>query len=163
MEKDYLEILMETIASPENVLTFLHNTKNKEVAQNILDYGFQFNSHIDYTTDCVSAKDIVTVKYFTITRHAYGDFTIIIQIGKQIIEYYSHILKNKKYHFSELFSVKPPVLGSDDDYIYQLAPQFVRGFIDSKSGELFINSKFNPEYNPRFFQDNLDKILKEEK
>lgn len=162
MEKDYLEVLMNTIATPKDALTFLHNTKKKEVAQNILNNGFRFNSHLDYSTDCVSAKDEVTVKYFTLTRQAYGDFTVIIQIGKQIIEYYSHILEHKKHHFSELLTVEPPVLGSDDDYIYQLAPQFVRGFIDSKSGEFYANPNFNADYNNKIFQNNLDRILKGE-
>lgn len=162
MEKGYLDILMSTIAIPEDALTFLHNTKNKEVAESILNQGFRFNSHLDYSTDCVSAKDIVTVRYFTLTRQAYGRYTVIIQIGKEIIEYYSQILEHKKHHFSELLSIKPPVLGTDDDFIYQLAPQFVRGFIDSTTADFFKNPKFNPVYRNDIFQDNLDRILKEE-
>ncbi len=158
MDKDYLNVLIDTIASTENVLTFLHNTNKEEVALKILKSGFQFHSHLDYCTDYVSAKDAVTIKYFTIIRQAYGNFTVVIQISKKIIEDYSDILENTPHHFSEILSINDPILGVDEEFIYQLAPQFVKGFVNSVNSELVLNPNFNSTFRSSIFQDNLDKI-----
>lgn len=159
MEKTFLEILMQTIESDSDLLTFLHNTNSEEVAKEIIQNGFKFNSHLDYTTDNVSAKDEVTIKYFTITRQAYGKYTLVIQISKEIIEHYSSILEDTHHHFSEILTIRPPILGPDEEMIYQLAPQFVKAFIYEPNCELMLNPNFDPHYNCEVFKENMQKIL----
>lgn len=159
-----LEILMSSIASDasdKEVLTFLHNTGTEQKAKKIVKYGFRFNSHLDYSTDNVSAKDEVTVRYFTLTRQAYGNYTVIIQIARNIIEHYSTILDNTPHHFSEVLTVCPPVLGNDEEFIYQLAPQFIKGYIYMPKCELVLNEKFNPECDCDIFKENLSLILEQ--
>lgn len=155
----YLEKLIKVIETSSDVITFLHNTKTKETAKEILLEGFQFQSHLDYTTDVVSAKDPVTIKYFTIVRQAYGNYTMVIQISKQIIEDYSVLLDNLAHHFSEVLTVKPPFEGPEDDLIYCLAPNFVKGYVDAITGIFHANPNFNPSLKLPIFEKNLKKLL----
>ncbi|MBI9069876.1 MAG: hypothetical protein JEZ09_21465 [Salinivirgaceae bacterium] len=160
MESEYLQQLQKVIESKNDVVTFLHNTKSKETAELIVKEGFEFQSHLDYTSDVVSAKDPVTIKYFTIVRQAYGNYTMVIQIGKDLIEDYSEILETLPHHFSEALTVKEPYLGSEEDLIYCLAPNFVKGFIDSQTAEFHANPIFNPNLKSPLFEENLRRILK---
>ncbi len=159
-ESKYFEILQKWIESDIEVVTFLHNTKLESTAQTILNDGFNFQSHLDFTTDVVTAKDPVTIRYFSLVRHAYGSYTIIIQISKAIIEHYSKLLENLPHHFSEVLTTKPPVLNLEDDYIFNLAPNFVKGYVDSEKSVFIINPKFNPELIIPYFNENLQKILR---
>lgn len=159
MVETFVDILMKTISTEEQVLTFLHNAPSKIVADTIINDGFRFQSHLDYSTDNVSSKDIVTVKYFALTRQAYGDYTVIMQISRSIIEHYSSILKNTPHHFSEVLTVKEPVHTSEDEYIFQLAPQFVKGYIYTPECQLVLSPDFNPNCDCEVFKKNLDKIL----
>jgi len=151
--------LIKVIECKSDVVTFLHNTKTQETAKKVLLEGFEFQSHIDYTTDVVSAKDPITIKYFTIVRQAYGRYTLIIQISRQLIEDYSELLNNISHHFSEILTVKPPVLGVEDDLVYCLAPHFVKGYMDAETGEFYANPNFNAALKIPVFEENLKKIL----
>lgn len=153
-----LDGLLKIIKTEERVITFLHNTKTEETAQHILKEGFEFQSHLDYTTDVVTPKDPVTVKYFTIVRQAYGSFTIVIQISKPLVEEYSEMLDNKSHHFSEILSVKPPIIGPEDDLIYCLAPHFIKGYVNANTGEIHMNPSFNASLKIPIFEENLNKI-----
>jgi len=158
-ESLYLHNLIKIIECKNDVVTFLHNTKTKETADKIIKQGFEFQSHLDYTTDVVSAKDSITIKYFSIVRQAYGDFTIIMQISKQIIEDFSAPLVTKSHHFSEVLTVKPPTMGTEDDMIYCLAPNFVKGYINFHSAEFVANPTFNSSLILPVFNENLKRIL----
>ena len=159
MESEYLQQLQNVNESPTQVVTFLHNTKSQETAELILKEGFEFQSHLDYTSDVVSAKDPVTIKYFTIVRQAYGDYTMIIQIAKDLIEDYSKILEELPPHFSEVLTVKEAYIGSEEDLIYCLAPNFVKGYVHSQTANFYPNPDFNPSLKLPLFNDNLKKIV----
>jgi len=158
-ESKYLENLIKVIECKNDVVTFLHNTKDEETAIHILQEGFEFQSHLDYTTDVVSAKDPITIKYFTIVRQAYGNYTLILQISKKLIEEYSNILVNLTQHFSEVLSVKPPKKGPEDELIHCLAPHFVKGYLCALTGEFFPNPNFNASLKIPIFEQNLKRIL----
>ena len=159
MENDYLEQLQKVIECSSEVVTFLHNTNSSETAQRILSEGFEFQSHLDYTSDVVSAKDPVTIKYFTIVRQAYGKFTMVIQIGKDLIEEYSSLLEDLPHHFSEILTVKEPYVGNEEDLIYCLAPHFIKGYVNSETAEFYANPLFNANLKISRFQENLNKLL----
>lgn len=159
MEDKYLSKLIEVIANSEDIVTFLHNTNDESVAKKIMLEGFEFQSHLDYTTDVVSAKDPVTIKYFSIVRQAYGKFTLVIQISRLLIEEYSGKLKDKEHHFSEVLSTKPSYLGPDEELIFCLAPNFIKGYICITDQEFHANPKFDPSLKLPIFDKNLERIL----
>ncbi len=159
METDYLIKLEEVIETGYEVVTFLHNTRDEDTAKRILIEGFHFQSHLDYTTDVVTAKDPITIKYFSMVRQAYGNYTIIIQISKELIEFYSNELRARKHHFSEILTLKEPFLGAEEDLIYCLAPNFIKGYINACTAEFIANPHFNASLIVPKFNDNLKRIL----
>ena len=158
-ESIYIHNLIKIIECKNDVVTFLHNTKTKETADKIIQQGFEFQSHLDFTTDVVSAKDPITIKYFSIVRQAYGDYTLIMQISKEIIEDFSAPLVKKAHHFSEVLTVKPPTISSEDEIIYCLAPNFVKGYINVHSAEFVANPTFNSSLILPEFNQNLKRII----
>jgi hypothetical protein len=155
MQEKYLDILQEKVQCQNDVVTFLHNTADENTAKKILNEGFAFHSHLDYTTDIVSYKDPVTIKYFTITRSAYGNFTIIIQISRPIIEKYSALIEQVPHHFSEVLSVNlEEALNNEMNFL--LAPHFVKGYINSKEASFFPNNDFDPFRSIDIFDKNLN-------
>ena len=158
-DSDYITLLQSVIESNDNVVSFLHNTHTKEDAESILKGGFEFQNHLDYTTDIISAKDIVAIRYFSNVRSTYGKFTIVIQISKQIIDEYCRVLNCKSHHYSEVLTVKTPYVGSDGDLIYCLAPHFVKGYINSNTAKFYPNNSFDAVLKLAVFDDNLKKII----
>lgn len=141
------------------LITFLHNTTSKDIAEEIMSYGFEFNSHLDYTCDVVSAKDPLTIKYFRNVREAYGNYTIIIQIGRNIIMNFSEALDKTPHHFSEVLSVCKPKLNDDNESIYKLAPHFIKGYLNQSENIFCKNPTFNPHKEIDLFDQNLKQLL----
>lgn len=157
-QSPYIIALKEAIGYDAGLVTFLHNTMTCENAQNILKDGFRFYSHLDYTTDVVSNKDDITITYFNLTRSAYGRYTIIIQIDKDVIQYYSDLLINRHNHFSELLTHLVPEQSNDEEWIYTLAPNFIKGFVDSNNAKFFPNQQFNPSLKHPDFENNMNHL-----
>lgn len=158
-EDRYIDALLNAVSSQHDVFTFLHNTKTEQNAKNIITNGFNFQSHLDYTTDVVSATDVVTIRYFALVRNAYGNFTIIIQISRQLIEHYSVLLANLPYHFSEILSITPPARNADEEPVYTLAQNFIKGYINATTGQFTKNNLFDPGLISPVFNQNLERIL----
>jgi hypothetical protein len=154
----YVLKIIEIIGPNNQLVTFLHNTPDENNAQMIMKEGFKFHSHLDYTTDVVSAKDEVTITYFNLVRGAYGNFTLIIQIDKKLIEKYSNLLYDHHYHFSEVLTIGNPQQTEDGEWIYNLAPIFIKGYFDSKSGKFTANPLFDPSNDLPVFMSNLNKF-----
>jgi hypothetical protein len=157
-QNPYIIALKEAIGYNPEMVTFLHNTMTRENAETIMNKGFRFYSHLDYTTDVVSAKDDITITYFNLVRSAYGPFTIIIQMDKELIQYYSDLLLDRHNHFSELLTLEMPEKSNDEEWIYTLAPNFVKGYVDSRFPCFFPNSKFNPSLKHPEFEKNLQHL-----
>jgi len=160
MSDDYFNRIIEVVSSSNEVATFLHNTSSIEVADKIINEGFNFQSHIDYSTDYLNAIDIVLLKYLASMREAYGPYTIIIQIDKVLIAHYSNLLEHTHYHFSEIISIKDPEFNNDGEPIYCLAPQYIKGFVCRHDASLVLNPNFNPSYVSPQFEMNLKRLLK---
>ena len=147
------------VISPDKVVVYLHNTLKEITAKKILENGFNFVSHLDYTTDSFSGKDAVELNYFNLTRKRYGHFTIVLHIGSKIIKEYTEKLKNTKYHYSEALVIGEPIINDDDELIYTLDNQFVKGFINQKTKEIFLNKDFNPLNNKDSFEKNIKRLI----
>ncbi len=159
LDTQYLTKLYEVISETENVLTFLHNTRSKQIAEEILKQGFEFQGYLDYTTDMVSAKDPIGIKYFSQIRKAYGNYTIIIQISKEIIESYTQKIAHTDIHFSEVLAINTDEEGIGEDAIHCLAPHFIKGYLNVKTAKFISNENFNPSLKIEVFEENMKKIL----
>ncbi len=154
-----VSLLTKMIGNDENVLTFLHNTNTEETAVRILRKGFRFVSHLEYTTDMVSLRDPLTIEYFTMTRKMYGSYTIIIQISRDMAKKYTKLLEGVNHHFYEALTIKEPVKNSDGEFMYKLAPQFIKGYVNIEEDTFITNSIFDPYNDMKIFEQNTSKLL----
>ena len=153
--------LQEFIQTKYPVYTYLHNTPGIPGAEKILKEGLLFENHLSSTTDQVSQNDLVELNYFRMIRKSYGEVTIIIQISTKLVEDFSRRLRQTKFHFSEALSKTRPVYNENDYPVYILPEQFIRGYLDHKTLQTKENPKFNPFFFPLYFEDNLQRLLRQ--
>lgn len=154
--------LRRFVGQDRKLSKYLHNTDSEENAKSILKNGFQFISHLDYSADNVSGDDPVELNYFNLMRRRYGDFTVLIQISRNIVEKYSKKLHCSKHHFSEVIVLGEPLLSEDDEPIYTLPNFFIKGYFNNITKEMNYNPDFNPHEELPIFDKNVKKILLKE-
>lgn len=155
---DAVDILRQFIGASCDVYKYLHNTRTQEIAERIMAEGFRFEKYLENTTDFISGSDIVQIKYFRQIRASYGEFTLVIQIGKALADYYTNLLRGTEYHFSEVFSFVPPELSVDNEPVYTLAPQFIKGFFDQRALICVDNPVFDPHADRPEFLLNVERL-----
>ena len=160
LEND-LNHFLSFLSSGHSVYTYLHNTEKREVADKIIHEGFNFENHLDYTTDRINRNDPLEARNFIIKRKRYGLFTVAIEISTKIVDYYTLNLKNTNVHFSEILTSNKPVIGDNDEPIYRLTNQFVKGYFDHSTHRAIMNNSFNPFFHSPEFERNLYRILYE--
>jgi hypothetical protein len=154
-----LKKFQEFIDPQVEISKFMHQTPTRELADLIIRDGFEFENHLMHTTDQISGFDLVELNYFLMIRRNYGQYTVIIEIADEIINEYTIKLKNTRFHFSEVLSIGPPWINDDDNPVYRLAKQFIKGYFNQNTLESFYNSNFNPFYKSPQFEVNLKTLL----
>lgn len=149
----------QAVGDTPDVLKYLHNTNNEEVAHKIIEEGFIFEKYIENSTDLVSGLDLIELRYFIQHRGSYGHFTIIIHICRKLADHYFNELKSAKYHFSEVLSKELPEFNSDSEPVYILPEQFVKGYYNRKTNQFFVNPNFNPYFRSPIFERNIEFLL----
>lgn len=149
----------EFIGLNNDVFTYLHNTESEEIADVILANGFEFEGYLDHTTDLISGDDPVELRYFQIKRGRYGDYTMVIQIARKLIDKYCELLKESHNHYSEVLTVKEPKKTIEREPIYTLPAHFVKGYFNQRTKEVVYNPYFDPHKDLKIFEDNVDKII----
>jgi len=124
--------LLDFISSIKGVNTYLHTCKTEQLCKKIFEEGFEF-VHFDKTTDYITT-DIFDLDWKLSMRQAYGDYTLIKQIKKDIRDL-------------ESLTTKPPHENENDENVYTLPREFVRAFYNRKTKEIIENSHFNLDYN----------------
>ncbi len=155
---DNIEMIYQLIGEKHDVFCFLHNTIDEKTAIKIATEGFKYEGYMEYTTDQVAPGEMIELRYFMHSRGKYGHYTMIIQIGKNLVEKYSLLLINTKYHFSMGLSIATEI-SSEDEIIYQLNPQFIKGFFDHSNSRIWLNPLFAPYTDLPEFSINTKRIL----
>jgi hypothetical protein len=151
----------EFIGLTNDVFTYLHNTESLEIAESIVKNGFEFEGYLDHTTDLISGDDPIELRYFQIKRGRYGDFTMVMQISRSLIDKYCELLKESHNHYSEVLSIKDPIKTAEREPIYTLPPHFVKGFFNQKTKEVVLNPDFDPFRDLDVFGENAKRIIVE--
>lgn len=118
---------------------FLHNTKEKSIAEKILNEGFIFENQLPHSTDRVNPNEPIEVTYFLFQRKDYGSHTIIIAIPKKTYEKYTVLSNEADTGIEEVLSVTRPYYGDNDELIYTISPKHILGYYNNKTGEFFKN------------------------
>ena len=149
------------IENDKELRTYSHYTKDEADAKSILKDGFRFVDSF-YKTALPITKDKLDLIIKHNNRKYYGENLIIISISIDIVNFYSMELEKagiKNYSFENLLTETPPSRNDNSDLLYQLAPQFVKGYINVRTGAIVKNPGFDPWYNSPAFMKNVE-ILK---
>jgi hypothetical protein len=141
------EILASILKNFKDCYFFLHNTRDFEVVENIMNEGFIFESQLAHSTDRVNPNESIEVTYFLFQRKDYGSYTIIIAIPKDIYEIYTGVSNNKDIDIEEVMTITNPYFGDNDELIYTLSPKHILGYFNIKTSEFYQNRNWDPFYN----------------
>ena len=160
---DYPKEILDFIEfDEENYICYLHRTNSEEVANLILNNGFEYAEAILKTTD-VLVSDIVVLRYLHNIRKEYGKFCIIICISNTIYDKYLQELKKisreQEISVEEILSEKKARFDEErDQWIFTLSLQFIKGYFNEETFKLVKNSNFDPFYDSNKFSENIERL-----
>jgi hypothetical protein len=141
------EILASILKNFGNCYFFLHNTRELNVAENILKSGFIFENQLLGSTDRVNPGEPIEITYFLLQRKDYGSFTIVIAIPK--VTYISYSAFSAKYGITieEAITSSEPYFGDNDELMYTISPGHILGYFDINTSQFIQNSDWDPFFN----------------
>lgn len=136
---------------------YLHYTPSRKIAEKILEEGFKFVNSF-YKT----AEYIYNDKLYLLQRHhehkQFGDYVIVICISKEIFNKYSEKINQLNLPdlaVEQILVEGDPVLDENNDLIYTLSKQFIKGYFNFREGYIIKNEDFNFNYDSDKFVENL--------
>ena len=142
------EILASILKNFKDCYFFLHNTREFDIVENIMNEGFIFENQLAHSTDKVNPAESIEVTYFFFQRKDYGSYTMIIAIPKSIYEIYMAVSNKEEVGIEEVMSITKPYYGDNDELIYTISPKHVLGYFNLKTSEFYQNRNWDPFYNP---------------
>lgn len=145
------------VENEKDFKTFIHYTKEEADAKSILQNGFMFAESF-YRTALPVSKDKLDMVIKHNSRKFFGEYLMIITISNDIVNFYSMELEKagvKNFSFENVLTETPPVQNENSDMVYQLPSQFVKGYINHITGDIFKNPGFDPFYNSPAFMKNI--------
>src|SRR5665647_477013 len=112
------EILASILKNFKVGYFFLHNTREFNIVEDIMNEGFVFESQLPHSTDHINPNEPIEVTYFLFQRKEYGSYTIIIAIPKVIYEMYTDVSIKKDVGIEEVLTVTDPFYGDNDELTY---------------------------------------------
>jgi hypothetical protein len=140
------DILAQILNNYGNCYFFLHNTKEKVIAEKILREGFVFENQLPHSSDRVNPNEPIEITYFLFQRKDYGLYTIIIAIPKSVYEYYTRVSMETDTGIEEVITITEPFIGDNDELIYTISPKHILGYFNVKTTEFFKNDRWDPKY-----------------
>lgn len=144
---------------------WLHYTREETVAKDILKGGFMFTGSFYKTAEIVTNDRLDLINKHN-SRKSFGDFIVIICIAKFIVNHYTSLLEKKgisHYSFENLLSVTTPVENENSDLVYRLAAQYIKGYVNYKTGVIIKNPIHDPKYDSSAFIKNIELLKSKNK
>jgi hypothetical protein len=116
--------LINFIGESKGYSNYLHTTQTVENAKSICETGLRFEI-FQKTVDYVLT--VIGLIYMLSIRKAYGNYTIIIQIRSSI---------------KDVESISKKTQNEYGDEIFVLPPQYIKGYYNRTTKELFTNPLF---------------------
>ncbi|MCX6326185.1 MAG: hypothetical protein NT144_05985 [Bacteroidia bacterium] len=155
LEDSTINFILE---NDKDLKIYMHYTKDVADAKSILKDGFKFVDSF-YKTALPVSKDKLDLIIKHNSRKFFGEYLIIICISSDIVNYYSMELEKagiKNYSFENILTEAPPAVNDNSELVYQLPSQYIKGYINLRTGEIVKNPGFDPYYNPPCFIKNFD-------
>jgi len=138
------EILASILNNFRNCFFFLHNTRESDVVENIMNEGFIFENQLVHSTDRVNPNEPIEITYFLFQRKDYGPYTIVIAIPKITYENYSAISVKNEVSIEEVITVTRPYYSDNDELMFTVSPKHVLGYFNNETSEFFQNRNWDP-------------------
>ncbi len=155
------EILSILTPDSEKVINYTHRTDNEETAVKIIETGFKFTESFYKTTDIV-IDNPVNINYWRILRKAYGQYVVVISFTKELLEHYESILMEKLdrniVEVQQILTEKEPEKDENNEEVYTLSRQFIKGFFNEETEKIVYNPHFDPGYDSPLFNSNIGRI-----
>jgi len=144
----------------EEVKIYLHYTREKSVANEILSEGFKFVNSFYKTAELVFND-----KLYLMHRHnehkQFGEFVIVISISKKNFNKYTQELSKlqaKNIAVEQILTEVPHQTDENGEEIYTSPRQFIKGYFNYLNGSIVTNPYYNPDYLSPTFDENLKKL-----
>jgi hypothetical protein len=157
LEDESLSFVFEN-ASKSKI--YIHYTKEEADVKSILSNGFRFVDSF-YKTALPVFEDKLDLIMKHNSRKYFGDYMVLICISNKIIDSYSSELDKagiKNYFIENILTEALPFKNENSDLVFLLPEQFIKGYINHKTGEIVKNPHFNPEYISPGFKVNIEKM-----
>lgn len=157
LEESSMDFIFE---NDKDIVTYMHYTKEEAVAKSIIKEGFKFTDSF-YKTALPVSKDKLDIIIKHNSRKYYGEYLVIICISNDIVNFYSMELEKagiKNYSFENVLTETPPSKNDNSDFVYKLSSQFIKGYINHRTGEIVKNPLYDPYYNSPSFMKNIDRL-----
>jgi hypothetical protein len=141
------ELLASILQDFKDCYFFLHNTKEFNVVENIMNEGFVFESQLAHSSDRVNPNEPIEVTYFLFQRKDYGTYTIIIAIPKVIYEIYTAISNEYDIGVEDVMTINDPIFSDNDELVYTISPKHILGYFNQKTLEFYRNRNWDPFFN----------------
>jgi hypothetical protein len=146
------EILASVLSNFKDCYFFLHNTRDFETVESIMNEGFIFEDQLPHSSDRVNPAETIEITYFLFQRKDYGNYTIIIAIPKNIYDQYSDFSNRNDTGLEEVITITDPYYGDNDELIYTLSPKHILGYFNIKTAEFYQNRNWDPLYNNCYYR-----------
>lgn len=157
------ETLASVLRNFRDCIFFLHNTREFDVVEKIMNEGFIFESQLPNSTDRVNPAEPIEITYFLFQRKDYGNYTIIIAIPRAVYDIYSGMSNSHDTGIEEVITITNPFYGDNDELVYTLSPRHVLGYFNNKSSEFYQNRNWDPFFNNCDYRMPAERPLKPEK
>jgi hypothetical protein len=157
-DDDSLNFIFENIRDSK---IYIHYTKDEADVKNILSNGFKFADTF-YKTALPISDDKLDLIVKHNSRRYFGDYLVLICISNKIINNYSSELFKagvSNFFIENILTETPPTRNENSDLVFLLPKQFIKGYINHRTGEIVKNMNFNPEYSSSGFRINVDNII----
>lgn len=141
------EILADILMNFKDCYFFVHNTKEFNVVESIMNEGFVFESQLPHSTDRVNPNEAIEVTYFLFQRKDYGNYTIIIAIPKATYEMYTSVSNDNDVGMEEVMSITEPYYSDNDELVYTVSPKHILGYFNIRTTEFYQNRNWDPFFN----------------
>ena len=141
------EILASVLNNFKNCLFFLHNTRESDVVEKIINEGFIFENQLVHSTDRVNPAEPIEITYFLFLRKDYGPYTIVIAIPKITYENYSTLSVKNEESIEEVMTITKPYFSDNDELMFTVSPKHILGYFNNETTEFFQNRNWDPFFN----------------
>jgi hypothetical protein len=148
------------IDNGKNTRSYIHYTKDEPDARSILQKGFQFADSF-YKTALPVTKDKLDLKMKHNSRKLFGEYIIVICISNDVANFYSAEIEKAgivNYSFENILTENLPVKNDNSDLVYQLSMQFIKGYVNHRTGIIVKNPDFDPLYDSPNFMRNIEML-----